>query len=205
MALISPSSLHCTLSPLCLISSSHLPPFPKPPPPPTYQLLCLFSSTVAIFPSVIDIILGVRSSLICVSYFGGGQWGRWVALSLWLCELILLSLCRAEVMDHSSIRTNHSEIASTDELFSLLMAEINRNILLFILQIQLGFFVLWQSGSCPAYAILQFIKAKLFSYAPIYFSGYHLDFGLSPLALIIFVFCLLNSFNLSSEGKLLRA
>lgn len=161
------------------------PPPPHPPlqpPPPTYQLLCLFSSTVAISPSVIDIILGVRSSLICVSYFGGGQWGRWVALSLRLCELILLSLCRAEVMDHS-------EITSTDKLFSLLMPVINRNILLFILQIQLGFFfVVWQSGSCPAYAILQFIRAKLFSYAPIYFSGSHLDFGLSPPALHILCF-----------------
>lgn len=48
--------------------------------------------------------------------------GGWVALSLWCCELILLSLCRAEVMDHS-------EITSTDQLFSLLMPVINRTIL----------------------------------------------------------------------------
>lgn len=183
MALISPSSLHRTLSLLCLISSSH----PPQPLPPTYQLLCLFSSTVAIFPSVIDIILGVRSSLICLSYFGGGQWGRWVALSLalWTDPVVIVQSRGDGSQQHEdeSLRDNINRL-----LFSLLMPVINRNILLFILQIQLGFFVVWQPGSCPAYAILQFIKAKLFSYAPIYFSGSHLDFGLSPPALQILCF-----------------
>lgn len=78
------------LSLLYLISSSH------PLQTHTHQLLCLFSSAVAIFPSVIDIILGVRSSLFCVSYFGrDGEGGVWpFSLCLCLSEVILLSYCR---------------------------------------------------------------------------------------------------------------
>lgn len=99
---------------LCLISSSH------PLRTHTHQLLCLFSSAVAIFPSVIDIILGVRSSLFCVSYFGGGQWGRWVAsLSV---SASLRWCCGAEMMDHSSLRMSHLEIMATDEPFPLINA-----------------------------------------------------------------------------------
>lgn len=44
-------------------------------PLPRHQLLCLFSGAVAISTGVIDIILGVGSSLSCIGYFGGGQLG----------------------------------------------------------------------------------------------------------------------------------
>lgn len=126
MAHISPSSLHCTLS---LFSASfHL----LTPSKHSHQLLCLFSSAVAIFPSVIDIILGVRSSLFCISYFGGGQWGRWGAsLCLCLSEMILLSHCRAEVMEHSSLRMSHLEIMQL-RIWSLYECQwYNRNMLFF--------------------------------------------------------------------------
>lgn len=120
--------------------------------------------------------------------------GGWVALSLWRCELILLSLSRAEVMDHS-------EITSTDQLFSLLMPVINRTILntLYFTDTVGFFFVVCQSGSCPAYAILHksqtvLICSHLLQWIP---SGFWAQASCTPH----FVFCLLNSFNLSSEGK----
>lgn len=116
MAHVSPSSLHRTLS--CFSASFHL--LTPSKHTHTHQLLCLFSSAVAIFPSVIDIILGVRSSLFCVGYFGGGQRGRWVAsLSV---SASLRWCCGAEMMDHSGLRTSRLEIMATVEPFPLINA-----------------------------------------------------------------------------------
>lgn len=126
--------------------------------------------------------------------------GGWVALPLWLCELILLSLCRAEVMDHS-------EITSTDQLFSLLMPVINRNILntLYFTDTVGVFFCImpvWLLSSLRYPPVHKsqtvLICSHLLQWIP---SGFWAQASCTPH----FVFCLLNSFNLSSEGKLLRA
>lgn len=118
MAHVSPSPRLPSVAP----SLASLPHFIFSPPPSTHthQLLCLFSSAVAIFPSVIDIILGVRISLLCVSCFGGGQRGRWAAS---LSASASLRWCwGAEMMDRSSLGMSHLEIMATDEPFPLMLA-----------------------------------------------------------------------------------
>lgn len=76
-------TLRCSLSSLPLLIFSLV-----------HRLLCLFSSTAAFPPSVIDIILGVRSSLFCVSYFSGGQLGlKGVGGLLCICTCNCLLTC----------------------------------------------------------------------------------------------------------------
>lgn len=198
MAYISPSSLHRNLS-LCLpppTSFNILTPSKH-----THQLLCLFSSAVAISPSVIDIILGVRSSLFCVNYFGGGQWERWVA-SLSVSVSLRWSCCHnaeqrwwsqqpedESFRDHGNWQAvpllNVSDIIEICFFFRRVQrrthlpmhfsAATTFPIFSFSLRWKCAilcldtffFYVVRQPGSCPAHPILQFIKAKLLSYAPI--------------------------------------
>lgn len=100
-----------------------LPHFIFSPPPNTHTNCCVFLAAPCPFSKCYRYHFGCQELIILRQLF----WWKTVrevgGLSVCLClsEVILLSYCRAEVMDHSSLRMSHLEIMATDKLFPLLM------------------------------------------------------------------------------------
>lgn len=100
-----------------------------------------------------------------------------------LSEVILLSLCRAELMNHSSVRMSHSEITSTESC-CLLMPVTDRHIIFFILRVDTVVFcttTVWLLSSSSYPSVHKSQTALICSHL---IQGIHLDLGLSPPSLL---------------------